>query len=175
MIELLSNGKGSIDFAKNLLDNLTNPPSPSGEADLTGMDSSEVPDLPTPSSDLAPYMESDELPTWCKCGMCKPMKVQKENNCCGLRNCITSYELFHTQCLNRDVLILGIRNRCDFRGDEPSFGMQDYRWAAYRHYILWRFGKMGRGNRKACPSCVYIAIRRAYPSASGQYMGFKSS
>jgi hypothetical protein len=30
--------------------------------------------------------------------------------------------------------------------------------AAYRQYILWRYKKLGRGNRKVVPSCVVIII-----------------
>jgi P2X purinoceptor 7 len=42
-----------------------------------------------------------------------------------------------------------------------------------RQYILWRYKKLGRGNRRVCPSCVVLAIRQLYPAQDGIYMGFK--
>ena len=33
--------------------------------------------------------------------------------------------------------------------------MEDFRWAAYRHYILWRFGKMGTG-KPAPPVSIFL-------------------
>uniref|UniRef100_A0A1X7TTA0 P2X purinoreceptor 7 intracellular domain-containing protein n=1 Tax=Amphimedon queenslandica TaxID=400682 RepID=A0A1X7TTA0_AMPQE len=49
-----------------------------------------------------------------------------------------------------------------------------YRKAAYRQYILWKYKKLGKGNRKVCPSCVVRAIRNWYLSQTGHYMGFRS-
>jgi P2X purinoceptor 7 len=38
---------------------------------------------------------------------------------------------------------------------------------------LWRYKKLGRGNRRVCPSCVVLAIRQLYSAQDGIYMGFK--
>ncbi len=46
------------------------------------------------------------------------------------------------------------------------------RLAAYRQYIHWIHGKLGRYNRIPVPSCVAKAIRDAYPEESGIYEGF---
>ena len=75
--------------------------------------------------------------------------------------------MFNTVCLDREVLQLAIRARCDISADEPDYSTQSYRKAAYRQYTLWKFGKLGRGNRKILPSCVVIVIRQAYPAPDG--------
>ena len=36
-----------------------------------------------------------------------------------------------------------------------------------------QYKKLGKGNRKVCPSCVVLAIRLIYPANDGVYMGFK--
>ena len=56
-------------------------------------------------------------PEWCVCGICRPMQTPDENKCCGKRRCVTSYELFNNVCLDREVLTLVIRARCDTQKD----------------------------------------------------------
>ena len=80
-----------------------------------------------------------------------------------------SYVMFNTTCLDREVL------RCDIRADEPDYSTQSYRKAAHRQYTLWKYGKLGRGNRNILPSCVVTIIRQAYPAPDGNYMGFRRS
>ena len=92
-----------------------------------------------------------------------------------MMTCVTSYVMFNNACLDREVLQLAIRARCDIRVDEPDCSTQSYQKAAYRQYTLWKYGKLGRGNRKILPSCVVIMIRQAYPAPDGNYMGFRRS
>ena len=89
--------------------------------------------------------------------------------------CVTSYVLFNTTWLDREVLQLAITARCDIRADEPDYSTQSYRKAAYRQYTLWKYGKLARGNRKILPSCVVTTIRQAYPAPNGNCMGFHRS
>ena len=98
---------------------------------------------------------------------------QKKNKCCGKARCITSFVTFHNTCTDREVLVLAIRARCDIRVDDPDYSTNSYRKAAYRQYILWRYKKLGRGNRRVCPSCVVLTIRHIYPANDGTYMGFR--
>ena len=142
-------GRGSLDFAKNVLsDDHQPPPGPNPEA----------------------------LP-WCKCRLCRPMDTEIENLCCKRVTCISTYRVFANICLDRDILEVCIKARCDVRADDFNFNfsIDSFRKAAYRQFVLWRFGKLGRGNRRVVPSCVVLAIRRAYPSPDGQYMGFRNS
>lgn len=150
LLELLSNGRGSLDYAKNLLQGSSSDPNP------------EVP-------------PNTGQPEWCICGVCRPMTTLEENKCCRKRVCVTSYELFQNICIDREVLTVAIRARCDIRVEEPDYASNSFRKAAYRQYILWRFGKLGRGNRKVCPACVVGVIREAYPALDGQYLGFRRS
>ena len=109
------------------------------------------------------------------CGVCRPMTTLGENKCCRKRVFVTSYELFQNICIHREVLTVAIRARCDIRVEEPAYASNSFRKAAYRQYILWRFGKLGRENRKVCPACVVGVIREAYPTLDGQYLGFRRS
>eukprot|EP00795_Rhopilema_esculentum_P015960 gene15960-7292_t len=86
-----------------------------------------------------------------------------------------SLEMFRKLCLDRDVLQLNIAARCDIRADPMDFSMDSFRKAAYRQFTLWKYGRLGRDNRRILPSCVVKIIREAYPSPDGQYMGFKNN
>ena len=69
LLELLSNGRGSLDYAKNLITGGENDPNTEGPPET-------------------------ELPDWCSCGVCRPMLTPEEDKCCRKRVCVTSYELF---------------------------------------------------------------------------------
>ena len=102
-------------------------------------------------------------------------KIQTNVNAARLRSCVTSYKLFQNLCLDRNVLETAIKARSDIRAEELDFGMNSFRKASYRQYILWRYGRLGKGNRKVVPSCVVQMVRTAYPAPDGNYMGFHSS
>ena len=139
-------GRGSLDFAKQLV-------------------AENLPEEQPPPSDLP----------WCKCGVCSPMETEQENVCCNKRQCITSFRTFYNICLDRDILEVCIKARCDIRADEFNFSMESFRKAAYRQFALWTYGKLGRGNRRVLPACAVRMIRRAYPSPDGRYMGFRNN
>ena len=140
LLELLSNGKGSLDYAKNIVE-------------FGGV----------------PPIIPETKPPWCTCGVCRPMPTEEENKCCGKIRCLT----FQNTCTDRDVLVMAIRGRSDIMAEEPDYSTNSFGKAAYRQYILWRYKKLGKGNRKVCPSCVVLAIRQIYPASDGIYMGFK--
>ncbi|KAK0152123.1 hypothetical protein N1851_006488 [Merluccius polli] len=52
-----------------------------------------------------------------------------------------------------------------------------YRLVAYRIVLEWglKGTQLGRGNRCVLPSCVVTSIRNKYPSATGQYVGFREA
>ena len=147
LVHLLSMGRGSLDFAKKLADEDPNDPEPPAE----------------------------ETPEWCKCRVCVPMPSEEENVCCKRVTCITSYTSFANICLDRDILEVCIKARCDIRADEFNFSMESFRKAGYRQFALWRYGKLGRGNRKVIPACAVRRIRTQYPAPDGRYMGFRAS
>ena len=88
LLELLSNGRGSLDYAKNLIQGDTGHPNPEGPPE-------------------------SELPEWCLCRVCRPMPTPEENKCCGNRTCVTSYE-FQNISIDREVLTVAIHARSDY-------------------------------------------------------------
>lgn len=95
------------------------------------------------------------------CNVCVDMASE------GRGSCVTSYEMFRNVVLDREVLNIAIRARSDIRAEVADFEMNSYRKAAYRQYILWKYGKLGKGNRRVCPSCVVRLVRQTYPALMG--------
>ena len=146
LLRLLSQGRGSLQYAKNI----------QGEIN----DSTE----PGPDRDAG-------APEWCDCSVCRPMPLDVENVCCRKRTCVTSFAMYEHVCLDREVLTLPIRARFDILAEEPDYSTNSYRKAAYRQYCLWKYGKLGKGNRRVLPSCVVLKIRSFYPVPDGKLYG----
>ena len=76
-----------------------------------------------------------------------------------------------SRVLNMNVLSIAVVNRSDvFTTDDPDYSPSGYRKAAYRQWVLWIHGYLGRAN---IPSCVVWAVQYRYPAPDGQYLGFK--
>ena len=71
------------------------------------------------------------------------------------------------------MLELCIKNRADIRNDSDNYSTSAFRKVAYRQFILDKYGRLGKGNRKVALSCVVLTVRTVYPSPTGVYMGFK--
>ena len=127
LILVLNNGRGSLDYARRILQN----------------------NDPQPESDPPANMQD-----WCVCGNCIIMPTPDENKCCRQRECITFYELFYNLCIDRHVLELLIRARCDIRVEPLDISMSSFRKAGYRQFIFWEHGYLGKGNRRIIPSCA---------------------
>ena len=124
LCKLLSMGRGSLEFAKHAV-------------------AQGIPEQPSPL---------EEQPPWCQCHICRPMESEQENLCCKKRTCITSYTSFSNICLDREILEVCIKARCDIRAEEFNFTMESFRKVAYRQYVLWTYGKLGRDNRRVIPA-----------------------
>ena len=81
LVNLLSMGRGSLDFAKKIA-------------------SAEPEELEPPAEDT---------PEWCKCRVCRRMPDDQEIVCCKRVTCITSYTAFTNICLDRDILEVCIK------------------------------------------------------------------
>lgn len=136
-------------------------------------------DVGQPQSDQAPPNEPphdrDNTPEWCKCGHCVTMPTQEENKCCtrAIRPCISRTPLFHQIVLDANILDIAMRYREDILALENVRNNENFRHAAYRQFVLWQHGRLGRGNRRVVPSCCVIAIRKRYPSPNGIYTGYR--
>ena len=106
--------RGSLDFAKQLA-------------------AEEDPGQPSPPRDLP----------WCQYRVCRPMETEQENLCCKKRVCITSYQTFHNICIDRDILEVCIKARCDIRADEFNFSMEGFRKAAIDSLSYGNMGNWG--------------------------------
>ena len=108
----------------------------------------------------------------CTCGLCRPMPQVMANKCCKASKCITATSHFANLCLDPDVLEMCIRNTGDIRNDREDASTCAFRKAAYRRFILAKYGCLGKGNRCVCPSCVVLKISKRYPSVTAVYMGY---
>ena len=126
-----------------------------------------APPVPPPDADTA----------WCHCGRCRQMPRPEEQLCCRRRagECIlqTAHNELNDVVLRRNVLRVAVRHMNDLFAYNEQPGNDNFRHAAYRQFVLWRFDRLGSGNRVVIPSCVVWAIRDLYPSADGVYTGFK--
>ena len=129
----------------------------------------------TPSSPEGP--PGPAVPEWCHCRRCQIMPTEQEQLCCRRRHgpciLITNAEQLEQFVFSREVLIVALRimNNDYAYDDEPD--NNNLRHVAYRQYIMYKFGRLGAGNRCVIPSCVVVQIRERYPSQNGQYTGFR--
>ncbi|XP_057294324.1 uncharacterized protein LOC130622854 [Hydractinia symbiolongicarpus] len=102
---------------------------------------------------------------WCQCKKCKTMVTETERLCCRDNNdipdghfqghtCVTNLDEFKMVCLPEPV---------------------SYRFAAYKQYIWWVYGRLGIGYRKPIPSCVVWVIRNKYLQPDGVYVPYTES
>ena len=101
------------------------------------------------------------------------MATAEENVCCHKLPYITDMGWFDSVVLNRDVLTLVIEAHSDVFADLPVYTPASYRKAAYRQFVLWQHGHLGRSNRRVVPSCVVLSIRHKYSAPDGHYLGFR--
>ncbi|XP_041954211.1 P2X purinoceptor 7-like [Alosa sapidissima] len=125
---------------------------------------------------------------WCTCGNCDRMPQEREHICCRevpqvIRRmtqvpeeitCMIDHPGLEPVCLN----IYSLQNAMNiYRADHGQLrirGMErQCRHLAYRSFVSWCWGFLGRSVRVVIPSCVVLRIRREFPETSGQYVGFR--
>ena len=82
-------------------------------------------------------------------------------------------KILESTVLDVNVLSIAIINRSDTFVEPVDYSKSSYRKAAYRQFILWRQGHLGRGNRKVVPSSVVWSVRNRFPAPDRMYLGFK--
>ena len=111
----------------------------------------------------------DNVPEWCYCGHCITMPMQEESKCCTrtAHPCISLTPLFQQLIVDANVLDIAMRYREDVLVLNNVRSNENFRHAAYRQYVLWQHGHLGRGNRRV------VAIHTCYPSPNGLYTGYR--
>ena len=146
----------------------------------------------TPFRRSAYLIPTDE--PWCRCGNCGEMPQGVEQKCCYNecfeltnfqdaefipgQNCVLESDLLLNGILRKCVVQtawMGQRRRMGYLGDDLLFTHMtnaNYRYHAYRQYIDFIWGYLGRHNRRVIPACVVTHIRSTWPSADGNYTGY---
>ena len=118
--------------------------------------------------------QDNQNPDFCVCRQCREMPTDKEMVCCReRRSCLSRTNAFQNICIESQNLQTSIRSLADTYVFTPLHTNKGMRHAAYRQFIMWRHGHLGRGYRKVIPSCCVTEIRKHYPSPNGQYTGYK--
>ncbi|XP_065130928.1 P2X purinoceptor 7-like [Paramisgurnus dabryanus] len=128
-----------------------------------------------------------DVSEWCTCGNCARMSTERENTCCKetpkvLRrmnqvlsppNCMIDHPGLQPVCLD----VYSLQNAYNiYRADYGRLRLSTqrcYRYLAYRSFVSWCWGFLGRRVRVVIPSCVVLRIRREFPETTGSYVGFR--
>ena len=123
--------------------------------------------------------------SWCQCGKCCTMDTDLESLCCREvdkaaqflteNGCIIEHDFFPQFCLNKWTLHFcsGFHKKILSSPSDYSNDNDRYRYTAYRNFVYAVWNRLPRNKRKVIPSCVVMAIRRAYPDLSEKYTGFQ--
>ncbi|KAE8593616.1 hypothetical protein XENTR_v10019224 [Xenopus tropicalis] len=152
-----------------------------GHIDPTCFGNEPVRDKPTVRRQSSRTENRVGTNTWCTCGNCMPMKTEEESYCCmELSNkkylqdgCICHSRKFRRQCLKKTHLEF-LLTFWNLQGptNEISCKNRKLRQTAYRSFIAWIYGYLGRNNRKPIPACVVQKVRNTFPDPEGRYRGF---
>lgn len=75
---------------------------------------------------------------------------------------------------DNDVVTTAANTYNDVTVRKKELDNKTLRHAAYRNYVMWKYGHLGKNNRVVIPSCVVWLIRNKWPAADGVYTGFKA-
>ena len=91
------------------------------------------------------------------------------------KKCITLTDGFRDVCLNKNVLEAALGSWREMTEEPIEISNKSYRFIAYRQYISWVFGWLGKDVRKVIPSCAVDIIRKTFPAADNIYVPYKES
>lgn len=143
---------------------------------IIGNDASLLTVLDTYSQGTAPPSPArmNGVP-WCICGHCVDDDRMKdiERKCCRQKRCITRTDRCQWMVIDSDNVGTAARSHSDVTARRPNLDNRNLRHTAYRQYLMWQFGNLGKGNRVVIPSCVVWLIRTKWPAPDGKYTGYK--
>lgn len=93
----------------------------------------------------------------------------------GPFSCVVQHPAFWAICLYKRNLQNEAHRYEHQYGDRLRFRNENrkLRYLAYREFVRWCFGRLGRHIRKVIPACVVRSIRVAFPkNANEEYEGF---
>lgn len=119
----------------------------------------------------------------CTCENCVQMQNDFEQVCCqdnsamignklGTEKCIARTSAFRDVCLNVNVLEAALGTWRTFTDNALNISNKSYRFIAYRQYISWVYGWLGKDVRRIIPACVVNTIRDTFPAQDGIYVPF---
>ena len=103
----------------------------------------------------------------------KKWRTIMETKCWGFKKCVTTYRLFGKCCLDKDCLMLSIKEWADVRADEHNFESNNYGKVVYQQFTSGRFRWLGKKTWHVMPSWKVCAVRRKYPGHNSLYMGIE--
>ncbi|XP_060072401.1 P2X purinoceptor 7-like [Ylistrum balloti] len=151
------------------------------EPEVDGESSPSSPASSTRSDDNADRLGSLD---WCLCGNCSLMPTIEECRCCseihsvlntkddipGIQ-CITDHPGFGPVCLDIYVLRTSYFQYRQLHGEIPECP-ERYRYTAYRQFVRWCWGYLGKSIRVPLPACAVKIIRETFPAPNGNFKGF---
>ena len=136
----------------------------------------DLPDSPNNSPPQQPPVQGP--PSWCVCQRCREMPTLLEKKCCMQQpaSCVSLLPQFDMYVMQEGHLRIARRIWNDVRAavdvQDPGEDNRQFRFEAYRQFIVWRYGTLGAQNRIVIPSCAVWKIRSAWPDPQGHYVGF---
>ena len=126
--------------------------------------------VPRPTSTMENL--SEPVPEWCKCGQCRTMPQEIENKCCNQRSCVSLCRRFQKLCLDPEYLQLSIRNTNDIRNDRDDNSSSAFRKTAYRHFIIDKYGYLGKKQEKGLSILLCVGHLAVLPFTNRGIHGF---
>ena len=141
-------------------------------------------DMNSSDDDVAPN-DSPGEDEWCTCEQCVQMENPAERVCCqsiaGIigrkfdsQKCVALTVAFQEVCLSRNVLEAALGTWRHLTEQPLEISNKSYRFIAYRQFISWVYGWLGKDVRKVIPSCVVNTIRRTFPAPDDVYVPFRN-
>uniref|UniRef100_A0A8C1UG27 P2X purinoreceptor 7 intracellular domain-containing protein n=1 Tax=Cyprinus carpio TaxID=7962 RepID=A0A8C1UG27_CYPCA len=156
-----SSTQGSVE-----VEDFSPPDSPGLNGDIIDGGAGPLPYLFEP---IAPAVTVDE-------NMDEPEAARMGEVCeqVGGAACITAHPGFEPVALNTCVLQAVYGTYRQLYGDMENTVLNScYRHLAYRYFVRWCWGYLGRHIRVVIPSCAVTRIREQFPDNTGTYSGFQ--
>ncbi|XP_071944377.1 P2X purinoceptor 7-like [Antedon mediterranea] len=138
---------------------------------------------------LPPNMHVRQGREWCECGNCVEEETWENRYCCQqvekINNknkegpqhtgCVTTHPWFEPAILNPATLQIAYWQYVSQYQEHVVEGAIErrYRYTAYRQFVRWCWGFLGKDRRIPMPSCVMKKIRDVFPDEANNYTGFK--